>query len=100
MRDIKPSIETIIGYIETYSDPLSVRAEFEGIVSMVNKERSAAYSKLVAQASNIIDHFPWDKKIYESQIFEPPDFTGLDIVAFGSSNVPIGINLPNYEDIH
>jgi len=98
VKDLGPSVETNIGWIETYVDPSNMRAYFEGWVAIVNKEQSKKFQGLVKNSKDIIPLLPWTKDM-EKDEFLAPDFTMLEVICFATNGCPLGINIPNYDDI-
>ena len=62
----------------------------------MNKAQSEKFAKLVDEAERIIPDLPWPAE-FEKDTFLSPDFQLLDALAFGGSEIPTGINIPNCE---
>lgn len=85
VKDAKPSVETVIGFVEPYRDPYGVRAEFEGLVGIVHRGETEVLTTLVENSTKFIRRLPWaidtiendGKGPFEKELFGNPDFTSL-----------------------
>ncbi|UKZ86029.1 uncharacterized protein TrAFT101_001869 [Trichoderma asperellum] len=105
VRDKAPRVENIFGFVEPYRDPQGIRAEFEALVAIADDAETLLLTKLVDNSARFIRRLPWatpendGKGPFEKSLFEPPDFSSIHALAYCSSIIFPGINLPNYNDI-
>lgn len=96
-----PQVDTILGFIEEYGDPRGVHAEFEGAVFAVDRARSTVMKKVASEAAYFESRMPW-LDAYKRTEFKPPVANAvLALVLTGGAApvTPVGINLPNEQDI-
>ena len=98
VRDIDPPIEYYNGFIESYRDPSGIRAEYESFVSCVDPKESRLLHKFVESSQIVLPLLPYTPE-YERKTFNPPSYNALNILTFVTSSLPIGINIPNYEEV-
>ncbi|PYH64693.1 dipeptidyl peptidase III [Aspergillus vadensis CBS 113365] len=105
VNDKAPPVETVIGFVEPYRDPLCIRAEFEGRVGIPDAAETKILNTLASKAKQLVYKLPWvegtgdSKGPYEKELFEPPDFSSINSLVYCSSIIFPGINLSNYNDI-
>ncbi|MGH9240515.1 MAG: dipeptidyl-peptidase 3 family protein [Vicinamibacterales bacterium] len=101
VADKASPVDTINGFIEVYMDPRGIKGSWEALVFYVNPEKAKRIKALSAQAQWFEDHMPFDPR------FRKPNVTGIVanaidvVIEMGDSGpiTPIGINLPNDEQI-
>ncbi|EXF84560.1 dipeptidyl-peptidase 3 [Colletotrichum fioriniae PJ7] len=105
VKDKAPEIENIFGFVEPYRDPHGIRAEFEGLVAIADAAETRKLTRLVDNSTQFIRKLPWTspendgKGVFEKSLFDPPDLSSIHTLAYCSSIIFPGINLPNYNDI-
>jgi dipeptidyl-peptidase-3 len=97
----EPQVDAILGFIEQYGDPRGVHGEYEAAVFSVDRARSGVMRKVAAEASYFETRMPW-LEAYKRTEFKPPVANAVLalVIAGGAAPVtPVGINLPNEQDI-
>ncbi|MFH1357011.1 MAG: dihydrofolate reductase [bacterium] len=98
VNDTKSSIDVVIGFIESYVDPLGMRGMYESYVTLVDKEATGRATTISKNAQWFEDHSPI------AQEYKKKEVKGIDakVVSFvtGSGEMrsappTIGVNLPN-----
>ncbi|KAH0574900.1 Dipeptidyl-peptidase III [Spironucleus salmonicida] len=100
VQDANPAVETYQGFVETYRDPTGVRAEYEAFVACVDPDSSKQLGRLLepVNCDEILRAIPMPTFLHR-KTFNPPTYKAIDIIVFPTSGLPIGINIPNYDDI-
>jgi dipeptidyl-peptidase-3 len=96
-KDTEPEVDYNNGFIETYSDPLGMKATWEAIVNYTDLEATHRTRIITANAQWFEDNSPIDTK------FKKDNVTGvaakvINIAMLGGDCYPaspLGINLPN-----
>ena len=96
-----PEIETILGFIEVYKDARGAKGEYEGIVSMRDRDGSQLMKRLAENAAYYETKMPWADR-YKRERFNIPVANAITVLTATGHGGPIswaGINLPNAQEI-
>jgi dipeptidyl-peptidase-3 len=97
LQDQESRIDFINGFIETYGDPLGIKASWESIVNFKNTEATCRTEIITKHAQWFEDQSPTDRR------FKKKEVKGITAKVINATmlggdcypHTPIGINLPN-----
>lgn len=95
------TVDAILGFIETYKDPRGQKGAFEGIVHFIDPRMTRLQKDLASLAQYFEDRAPWEEA-YKRKGFTVPIANAVNVLHAGGDSgpmPPIGVNLPNEEDI-
>lgn len=98
---LSPAVDTVQGFIETYHDPRGRKGSWQGMVFFADPERTRLLQGLAAEARGFEERAPWDAR-FKRSTFNPPVVAAVEILLAagdGGPSPPIGVNLPNDDDI-
>ncbi|KAI4681754.1 uncharacterized protein J4E84_007349 [Alternaria hordeiaustralica] len=105
VKDISPSIDHILGFVESYRDPHGHRAEWEGVVCVADPDETRKMNAFVENAAKFSALLPWateenkGKGPFEKNLLDIPDFAIIHALTVCCPYVWEASNLPNYNDI-
>lgn len=97
VEDTLSHIDFLNGFIETYGDPLGMKASWEAIVNFKNTEATKRTEVLSENAQWFEDHSPVDARFKKSKVkgVSAKVITAAILAGDCYPATPIGINLPN-----
>ncbi|CAN5662689.1 dihydrofolate reductase [soil metagenome] len=101
VNDKESPVDTINGFVEVYMDPRGMKGSWEALVYYVNRHKTDNIRMIAANAQWFEDHMPWAPE-YRKQGVRGVTANAIDVVVEAgeaSPMTPVGINLPNEQDI-
>ena len=97
VEDTASDVDFVNGFIETYGDPLGMKASWESTVNFINKEATKRTKVISDNAQWFEDHSPVDKRFKKEKV-KGVSAKVITVSMLGGDcypATPIGINLPN-----
>ena len=97
VQDTESDIDFVNGFIETYGDPIGMKASWESVVNFKDKEASKRTEIISNNAQWFEDNSPTDKKYKKEEVkgVSAKVITAAILAGDCYPATPIGINLPN-----
>ena len=99
LNDVNSNVDFVNGFIETYGDPLSMKATWESVVNFKNTEATKRTELIASNAQYFEDHSPVDPRFRKKEV-KGVTAKVITVAQLGGDcdpTTPIGINLPNAE---
>lgn len=97
LKDLDSRVDFVNGFIESYGDPLGMKASWESIVNFKDVEATRRTETISSNAQWFEDHSPVDKRFKKEQV-KGVSAKVITAAMLGGDLYPataIGINLPN-----
>ena len=97
VEDTASEVDFVNGFIETYGDPLGMKASWESTVNFINKEATTRTKIISDNAQWFEDHSPVDARFKKEEV-KGVSAKVITVAMLGGDcypATPIGINLPN-----
>lgn len=101
LADKDSVVDTINGFIEVYLDARGIKGAWEALVYIVNVEKTKGIEKLASEAAWFEARMPWDPQWRRTDV-KGVTARAIDVVVEAGDSAPvtpIGINLPNDQNI-
>ncbi len=92
-------VDFINGFIENYGDPMGLKATWEGVVQLVDKEETKKAETIAENAAWFDQNAPIDEAFHKTEI-KGISLKAISVAMLGGDCYPaspLGINLPNAE---